>query len=173
MSTHGWAGAAVVERGSPDSFEDFFASRYEPLLRALFLITGDRHEAEDLAQEAFFRVYGQWDRIRGTENPAGYAYRVAVNVYHSRLRRLAVAARRALKPEQADHLKAADDRDSIRRALSHLSRGQREAVVLIEWVGLSDRAVAEILGVAASTVRVRLSRGRRRLQWELRGEIDG
>ena len=57
-------------------------------------MTGNRGEAEDLAQEAFVKVYERWDRVRGTDNPAGYLYRTAINAHHSRLRRLAVAARK-------------------------------------------------------------------------------
>jgi DNA-directed RNA polymerase specialized sigma24 family protein len=64
--------ATVVQRSGDRTFEGFFKERYEPLLRALFLITGDRHEAEDLAQEAFVRVFRRWERLRNTENPGGY-----------------------------------------------------------------------------------------------------
>lgn len=39
------------------AFEDFFGDQHERLLRAMYLATGDRHEAEDLAQEAFVRIY--------------------------------------------------------------------------------------------------------------------
>lgn len=152
------------------TFEEFFADNYEPLLRAVYLVTGDRLEAEDLAQEAFFRVYGRWERICLLANPAGYAYRIAINAYRSRLRRLRTAAKRALRREVPDDMKAVDERDSIRRALARLPRGQREALVLMDWVGLSDRQAAEILRMERGSVRVRLSRARHRLREELGGE---
>jgi len=108
------------------------------VLRALFLLTGNRDHVEDLAQEAFFRVYERWDRLGDSANPAGYAYRVALNAHRSRLRRLVRAAKRSLRSAEGDPLQAADERDSIRRALGKLPIGQREALVLVEWVGLSD-----------------------------------
>jgi RNA polymerase sigma-70 factor (sigma-E family) len=159
-----------ISRGQPRTFEEFFTDSYEPLLRAVYLVTGDRFEAEDLAQEAFFRVYQRWERVSRMANPEGYAYRIAINAYHGRLRRLATAARRAFRREAPDELGAAEERDSIRRALARLPRGQREALVLMDWVGLSDRQAAEILGMDPAAVRVRLSRARRRLREERRGE---
>jgi RNA polymerase sigma factor (sigma-70 family) len=119
-----------LERARSQGFEEFFAEVYEPLLRAVYLVTGDRFEAEDLAQEAFFRVYQRWDRIGRLANPAGYAYRVAINAYHSRFRRLAVVGRRAFRREARDELSVADDRDSIRRAMARLPRAQREGATL-------------------------------------------
>ncbi|MGH2677633.1 MAG: RNA polymerase sigma factor, partial [Actinomycetota bacterium] len=130
----------AVEAEHAQAFEDFFDAQYERLLRVLFLATGDRHEAEDLAQEAFVRVYERWPRVGRLENPAGYLYRVALNARRSRLRRIRVAAAKALRlrPEPpADPHDAADDRVSVRRALATLPAGQREAVVLVEWLGLT------------------------------------
>jgi RNA polymerase sigma-70 factor (ECF subfamily) len=114
------------------SFEEFFEATYEPVLRALYLVTGSRQEAEEEAQEAFVRMYERWDDLRQRPNPAGYAYRIALNTYRSRLR---VAARRMIRPIPPDPLAASEHRDELRRAMKRLSRGQREALVLVEWVG--------------------------------------
>ncbi|MGH2723492.1 MAG: RNA polymerase sigma factor [Actinomycetota bacterium] len=164
---------ASAERA--ESFEDFFHAEYERLLRALYLATGDRHEAEDLAQEAFVRVYERWGTVSGLHNPPGYVYRTALNLRRSRLRRVATAARRLVRirhEDEPDPARAADDRDAIRRALAAIPAGQREALVLVEWLGLSDVEAAEVLGVASVTVRVRISRARPVLQAHLRGERD-
>jgi RNA polymerase sigma-70 factor, ECF subfamily len=166
---------AVAEAERVGSFEDFFRSHHQRLVRVLYLSTGDRHEAEDVAQESFVRVYERWSRVRGTENPAGYLYRVALNVRRSRLRRLRVAARKAftLQPlPPPDDQAEADDRVSVRRALAGLPDGQREAVVLIEWLGMTDTEAAEVLGVSPGTVRTRLHRARTALRRELRGDRD-
>jgi RNA polymerase sigma factor (sigma-70 family) len=92
MAAMAEAEAAVSEHAA--SFEGFFEEHYERLLRVMYLSTGDRHEAEDLAQDAFVRVYERWDRVRGMERPDGYLYRTALNLRRSRLRRLAVATRK-------------------------------------------------------------------------------
>lgn len=163
------AGAAVDE---PENFEDFFVATYEPVLRALFLVTGSIPEAEDVAQEAFVRIYERWDSVRQRPNPAGYAYRTALNVYRSRLRRLRVAARQVIRPIALDPLAASEDRDELRRALGMIPRGQREALVLVEWLGMRDEEAGEVLGVAPVTIRVRISRARHALREMSEGERD-
>jgi RNA polymerase sigma factor (sigma-70 family) len=102
-------------------FEPFFEREYPRLARALYLVTGDRAEAEDLAQEAMVRVYERWEHVRNTDSPAGYLYRTALNLHRSRLRRLAVRARRAvgLRPDPpADPALEAEVRDEVDRALA-------------------------------------------------------
>ncbi len=159
--------AAEVAEPAADtvaSFEAFFDDTYQPLLRALFLVARDRHEAEDLAQEAFVRVYERWDQVRRTDNPAGYLYRTALNAHRSRLRRLVTAAKRTVTPHEPDALAASEDRDEIRRLLSDLSIGQRQALVLVEWLGMTDVEAAEVLRITPVAVRVRLSRARQAMK---------
>jgi hypothetical protein len=55
----------------PSSFEGFFAENRERLFRALWLVARDRHEAEEVAQEAFLKVWERWDRVGRVEGPAG------------------------------------------------------------------------------------------------------
>jgi RNA polymerase sigma factor (sigma-70 family) len=126
----------------------------------MYLITGDRYEAEELAQDAFVKVCERWDRVSAMDNPAGYLYRTATNVRKGAIRRMALAARRAVLPQATDPISDSDERDRIRRALATLPANQREAVVLVEWLGLSDDEAAEALGTSAGAIRVRLSRAR-------------
>lgn len=144
------------------SFEDFFQAEYPSLLRAMFLVTGDRHEAEEIVQDAFVRACERWELVRRAGNRAGYVYRMALNGYRSKLRRIARGARKALlKPaDPPDLFGAVDDRDAIGRALTELSSGQREAIVLVEWLGMTDDEVGALLGVSPITVRVRIHRAR-------------
>ncbi len=143
------------------SFEEFFAAEYPRLLRVMYLVIGNRHEAEEVTQDAFVRALERWDRVRAAGNRPGYLYRIAVNLYRSKLRRVARAARKTLRPQpEADPFQAADDRDAIARALVALPEGQREAVVMVEWLGMTDDQVGEILGISPVTVRVRIHRAR-------------
>jgi RNA polymerase sigma-70 factor (ECF subfamily) len=160
---HGFA--AHVQ--GPPVFEEVFAEHYEPVLRALFLLTGDPFEAEDLAQEAFVRIYERRERLSSSGNVAGYVYRTAVNVYRSRLRRVRMTVRRLGPPrprDGGDRFDAIDDRDELRRAIADLSRGEREALVLVEWVGMSDREAGEVLGTSPGAVRTRISRAKGHLR---------
>jgi RNA polymerase sigma-70 factor (sigma-E family) len=168
MAAMAEAEATVSEHAG--SFEGFFDEHYERLLRVLYLSTGDRHEAEDLAQDAFVRIYERWDRVRGMERPDGYLYRTALNLRRSRLRRLTVAARKLfvqIPGQEADPAAGSGERDAIRRALAALPDGQREAVVLVGWLGMTDAEAGEVLGVSPGAVRVRISRARPVLRREL------
>src|SRR2546429_6899384 len=78
-------------------FEAFFEGERDGLFGALVLITGDRHEAEELAQDAFLALWERWDRVSRMENPTGYLYRTAMNAFRKRRRRAAVAVRRAVR----------------------------------------------------------------------------
>jgi RNA polymerase sigma-70 factor (ECF subfamily) len=157
------------EPAGAEAFEPFFARHYELVLRTLYLVTGDRAEAEDVAQDTFVRAYERWDGIRRLDNPSGYVFRMALNAYRSRLRRIAVAARRSVVPTQPDPIAESDDRDEIRRALAALPANQREAVVLIEWLGMTSEEAGKVLGVSAGAVRVRLTRAKQALRFTSEG----
>lgn len=149
----------------PVEFEAFFEAEYARLARALYLVTGDPGEAEDLAQEALVQVYERWDRVQGLQDPTGYLYRTALNLHRSRLRRLTVRARRLVEGRSSpDPALGAEVRDELGRALASLPDGQREAVVLVGWVGLTAEEAGRLLGINPVSIRVRLSRARAALR---------
>jgi len=166
----------VAAKGAivPDaSFEALFTEHRDRLFSAMWLVARDRHEAEDLTQEAFVRVWERWERSGAPDDPTGYLYRTAMNLFLNRRRRAAVAARRILRLEpQADELAAVEARDEVRRALQALTPAQRAALVLLDLVDLSSEDAARVLGVRPSTVRVLAARGRAALANQL-GDHDG
>jgi RNA polymerase sigma-70 factor (ECF subfamily) len=112
------------------TFEDLFDEQHERLYRALYLIVGNKHEAEELMQDAFVKVLERWDRI---DNHAGYLYRSALNATRSRFRRLQLAAKRTMSSgEPEDPFAAADLRDQVVRSLRELPERQRTALVLLD-----------------------------------------
>lgn len=158
----------------PLGFEEFFEAQYERLCRALYLVTGDPVEAEDVAQEALVRLYERWERVRSLDSSAGYLFRTALNLHRSRLRRLAVRARSLVSPEPpVDPALAAEARDELGRALASLPDGQREALVLVEWVGMDAEDAGRVLGIEAVSVRVRVSRARAVLRERFERERHG
>ncbi len=154
----------------PPTFEDLFADEHERLYRALYLIVGNSHEAEELMQDAFVHVLERWDRI---DNPAGYLYRSAFNSTHSRFRRLKLAAKRTLTPGQPeDPFAAADLRDQIVRALRELPERQRAALVLLDLLDYRSEEAAKVLRVEASTVRSLASHARATLKLSMEAQDD-
>src|SRR5438132_12475512 len=100
-------------------FDAFFLQHHLGLFRALWLVTRNRHEAEEVMQDAFVRVWSKWSRVGALPDPAGYLYRTAMNVFRSRLRRAKVAVRKAARTLPPDDLLAAvEDRDAVVRALA-------------------------------------------------------
>ena len=77
------------------TFEIFFAATNPRLFTALWLVTGDRYEAEEIAQDAFLQVLERWDRVGRLDNPESYLFRTAMNVFRNRYRRSALAVRRS------------------------------------------------------------------------------
>jgi len=151
------------------TFEGFFERERVRLLRALYLLTGSRHEAEEVLQEAFVAVWERWDRVGSMEDPTGYLYRTALNRYRSRVRRTTRAARRAIgAAEGRDGFTEAEDRVAIAGALAKLSPRRREAIVLTELLGYDSAEAGRAMGVADSTVR-RLAQDARA---ELRNELE-
>ena len=72
--------SSLAVSGKGVEFEDFFRAEALSLGRAIYLLTGDRAEAEDLVQEAMARAYERWDRVRQLASPAGYVYKTALNL---------------------------------------------------------------------------------------------
>jgi RNA polymerase sigma factor (sigma-70 family) len=161
------------ERSEADDFRSFFDAEYERLARALFLLTGDATEADELAQEAMVRMFERWDRVRGMDSPTGYLYRTAMNLHRSAIRRMVTRGRRSVGGAPAvDPADAVEARDLLGRALASLPDGQREALVLVEWLGMEPDEAGRVLGIEAGSVRSRLSRARAAVRARLAAEDD-
>ena len=147
------------ERTRPSSFEDLFLAERIRLYRALCVLTGDRSEAEDLAQDAFVRVLVAWDRVGTLDDPVGYLYRTALNGARSRYRRSVLAVRRQLRPpEGRDELDLVEERAEIVRSLANLTYKQRASVILLDILEMTSSQAAAALGMSAGAVRTQASR---------------
>jgi hypothetical protein len=60
-------------------FTAFFEAEYERLFQALYLMSGNRADAEDLAQDTMARAFDRWDRVRTAATPSGYVFQIAFN----------------------------------------------------------------------------------------------
>jgi len=172
FGVHGSMEKAVT--ASPPAFEDFFEAERGRLLRALYLLTGNAEEAEEVLQDAFIAVYERWDRIGAMDDPTGYLFRTALNRHRSGLRRAARAARRTVGQAHGGDLFArADERDALARALATLSPRRREAIVLTELLGYGSAEAGSLMGIADVTVRRLNQEAREHLRRELEDPRDG
>lgn len=155
----------AAQAGSDASFEGFFRGQYTTLYRALTLLSGDPTEAQDLVQEAFARVYERWDRVAVMDSPGGYLYRIALNLQRKQvLGRSRSSARGPDTSSGADPAEVVEARTEVARLLGALPVGQRQALVLVEWLGLDAAEAAGVLGIKAASVRVRVHRAKTTLR---------
>jgi len=150
---------------APARFEDFFRERYGQLFAGLCLITGSRQEAEELAQEAFVRILERWDRVVSFDDPGGYLFTTAMNLFRKRYRRgRLLDLLPMLGRESDDAFGLVDERDALLRALRDLPPRQRAAVVLTAMFDLPSEEAGRLMGISDSTVRVLAKRARTELR---------
>ena len=170
ISAHASPSEAIVADQAA-AFEDFFRGQTQNLYAHLCLITGNRAEAEELAQDAFLKVWERWDRVADMEEPVGYLYRTAMNLFRKRYRRVGVALRKTVSVElREDEFATAEDRSVVAGALVELAPRQRAALVLTELIGFSSEEAGRMLGVRAGTVRALASQGRAAIKQHLEAD---
>jgi RNA polymerase sigma-70 factor, ECF subfamily len=146
-------------------FDEFFEEEHERLFKALYFVTGNRHDAEELMQDAFLSMWERWDEIGRIDDPTGYLFRVALNGFRMRRRRAAMAVRKVVPiPERRDGFLEAEMRADVRHLLLEISPRQRAALLLVDLLGYPSEQAARILRVRPSTVRALASKGRKALR---------
>jgi DNA-directed RNA polymerase specialized sigma24 family protein len=110
-------------------------------------------------------VLERWDRVSEMDEPAGYLFRVSMNVFRTRRRRVALALRRSVGAAPSpDVFEAVDDRTVVLRGLAEVSPAQRAALVVTALWGFSSEEAGRVLGARPSTVRARATRARASLR---------
>jgi RNA polymerase sigma factor (sigma-70 family) len=169
---------ATEIQASPDeaeaggAFADFFAEGYPRLVRAVLPATRDLGVAEEVAQEAMTRVFARWGRVSQLDSLIGYAYVAALNVYRRRSRRPWAPLTRDLPDPRPDPAWQVASRDRLLVALAALPEGERDALLLVSFLGLSTEEAGRALKLKPASVRSRLHRARTSLQ-ELKEKEDG
>jgi RNA polymerase sigma-70 factor (sigma-E family) len=151
-----------------DEFADFVRASSARLTHAAFLLTGDRHQAEDAAQTAFTRTYAAWSRVRH-KDAYGYARTVLVNHVIDGWRRPIREYATETMPEGPDRVdvdKAVTQRQWLTSVLKTLTDRERAVVVLRHFFDLPEADVARELGVSLGTVKSTNSRALAKLRIE-------
>lgn len=145
----------------PLDFSRFFADEHTRLFKAVYFVTGNRADAQELMQEAFLKLWERWDSIDRIEDPTAYLFRVALNGVRMRTRS---ARRRAMRvigtDEAADPFSEIELRDGVLRMLRSLAPRQRCALVLLDLYGYDSAEAGAIMGIRPSTVRALATQGR-------------
>jgi RNA polymerase sigma-70 factor (ECF subfamily) len=143
-------------------FDEFFEDEHERLFKALYFVTGNRQDAEELMQDAFMKLWERWDQIGRISDPTGYLFRVALNGFRMRRRRAKTALLKVAPVKEVQDLFAeAEMRADVQQMLLELTVRQRAALVLVDLLGYPSEEAARILRVRPSTVRALATQGRR------------
>ena len=144
---------------SAEEFADFAEAASPRLRRMAFLLCGDWHTAEDLAQTALAKVFVSWRKIRRQDAVHAYATRTLVNTYLAdrRLKRNGEVLRSWL-PEPLADAPAPETRMMLLDALATLPPRSRAVVVLRYWADLSVDQAAAVLGCSPGNVKSQSAR---------------
>lgn len=174
-------GTAAFDAGesSMPTWAELVAEHADSVYRLAYRLSGNQHDAEDLTQETFMRVFRSLDKYQaGTFE--GWLHRITTNLFLDMVRHRSRIRMEALPedydrvpgtdmtPEQAYNVANLDP--ALQAALDELGPDFRVAVVLCDVVGMSYDEIAETLGVKMGTVRSRIHRGRSQLREALEKE---
>ncbi|MDE0654800.1 MAG: SigE family RNA polymerase sigma factor [bacterium] len=133
-------------------FDEFYRAEYAPMVRLARGLVDTSESAEEIAQDAFAAVFERWGQL---DAPGGYLRTAVVNGARSELRKREVRRRVGLgRPPQPTA-----ERDYLLDALDRLPVKRKTALVLRYYAGLSEREIAETMGVRPGTVKSMVSRG--------------
>jgi RNA polymerase sigma-70 factor, ECF subfamily len=163
-------------------FEALFLEHWTSVYRILQRLVGDPAEAEDLALEAFLRLYRNNQKHAQVENPGGWLYQTATRLglnsirdWKRREQYELTAGRYALEePEQlspADFLAQAEERQQVRIVLARMNQRQSQLLIL-RYSGLSYKEIASALNLAPASIGPLLARAERAFEKQYRNLVQ-
>ena len=146
----------AVGGGDLNAFEQIVLRHQKSAWNTAYRFLGDRAIAEDVAQEAFFKILDAAERYRPTAKFRTYLYGVVTHLCldHARKKQPAYVG------DLSDAAASQERDEAVRKALNTLPPNQRMAVVLRYYEGLSGREIAAAMEVSPKAVERLLARGR-------------
>ncbi|HTY71511.1 MAG TPA: RNA polymerase sigma factor SigE [Actinomycetes bacterium] len=165
----------------PPSWEQVVVEHGDRVYRLAYRLTGNKHDAEDLTQEVFVRVF----RSLSTYTPGsfeGWLHRITTNLFLDQVRRRNRIRFDALGEDASDRIEGREPSPEhtvvegvmeadVQAALDSLPEDFRAAVVLADVEGLTYEEIAETLDIKLGTVRSRIHRGRSQLRAALSSRL--
>ncbi|MEJ2858600.1 MULTISPECIES: SigE family RNA polymerase sigma factor [unclassified Saccharothrix] len=166
-----------MDQRDEQEFAEYFAARREAVRRTAFLLCGDWHRADDLAQTAFVALHRRWRKVRDKQALDAYVRRTLVRAVIDESRRPwrrerfvdTVPDSPVRDGEVGD---AVATRETLVAGLKRVPPRQRAVLVLRFLEGLDVSAAAEVLGCSEGTVKSQTSRGLEALREALGDAID-
>lgn len=167
--------AARVVAGETTAFEGIVRRWQGPLINLAYRFCHDRARAEEMAQDAFLRVYRNLGSWRQESAFSTWLFALATNLYCSKIRRLPPVTlpfdeiHEPIDPHRLDAaFEQRAERATVRKAVDSLPPKYREVLTLYYFYEMDVPAAAASLGLPEGTVKVRLFRARKLLGEKLR-----
>lgn len=165
--------------GEVRDFEDLVVQYDRKLYNLVVRLVGNRDDAADLTQEAFYRAFRAWDTFEDRAHPYTWLSRIAVNLCRNRVRDRARRPEEPLEPDEHPDETAVPERAAqkaemsarVRAAIDSLPLDYRIVAVLRDLQGLTYQEVADATGLSTDVVRTRLARARGMLRVKLEGYV--
>ena len=169
---------AACADGVQEAFRELLRRYRKSVMTLAYQMLGNGEDAEDIAQEAFVRVFQALPKFRGESAFSTWLYRIVMNLCLGRMRRRrpTVTLEAVPEPRAADGpARQVAEGMLTREVLAGVPPELRVVLLLREQEGLSYREISGALGLPMGTVRSRLSKGRKRFRklWNQLGESRG
>jgi RNA polymerase sigma-70 factor, ECF subfamily len=153
-------------------FDELYAQYDRRILAYCTYVTGDRDQANDVFQEVFVKAFLSLHSLRDPDKAANWLFRIARNECLNSLKVSKRNERRSVEIDDAVEGTIPstsvgsynDDMEHVRKALTLISKDQREALLLAEFEGFSLKEIADMTGASLSNVKVRIHRAKQKLQ---------
>ncbi|SDN54134.1 RNA polymerase sigma-70 factor, ECF subfamily [Fictibacillus solisalsi] len=170
-----------VKSGNREAFEGLVEIYKDKIYRLCYRMVGDRHEAEDLAQEAFVRAFVNIDKYSGSYKFSTWLYRIATNLCIDRLRKrkpdysmdaeIPGTEGATLYSQVADadplpeeEVEEREKRDHLQQEIMKLPEKYRTAILLKYIEDMSLEEISSVMDLPVPTVKTRIHRGREALK---------
>jgi RNA polymerase sigma-70 factor (sigma-E family) len=141
-------------------FTALVAGKAHALRRTAYLMCGDWHQAEDLVQTSFIKLYKVWNRVQDRQGLDGYLRTTLLRACIDAKKRTGRERPSAELPDAAGRDdRPSGDREVLVAALRRISPGQRAVLVLRYFEDLSVEETAEALGISTGTVKSQTAKG--------------
>ena len=165
-----------------ETFKEIALPYLDAIYRAAIALCGQRHEADDLVQDTFLKAFERFESFQPDTNCKAWLLKILRNTWIDRLRKKKITGQTLPLEEEIIAEKSHDNEttwsnaedlienfsdEQVIKALSGLPEDQRLTLFLIDVEQLTQKEVAEIMGIATGTVKSRTSRGRSVLKGKL------
>lgn len=185
MANHEQVLVDRINEGDPSAFQEFVERYKKKIYFLAYDLMGDHHDAEDISQEVFIKVFRSLKNFRRNSKMSSWLYQITVNASIDALRKKSVKPQEALEDLEkveaqasllgsglhvenpARSAEASLIQEHISRALQKVSPKERTIFVMRHFNDLDTKEIAEILKVSQGTVKSFLFRAIRKLRKEL------